>query len=361
MNPRSPIISQAPRLHRPALLLLLAALAAAATGCGRRAATPADAEARAVPVQVRPAAMGTIERSVTVPGRVVGNQEALLTAKAPGRVSRVAVSLGDFVRKGDVLVSLETEDMARQVEQARAAYDTARANIERMRLLFEEGAISRQQWEQADLQETQAAVALDLARSALSNATIAAPFDGYVTSLMIETGEMASPGVPLLTVIDTSRLFLEGGVADTHAALIAKGQDVRVETEALPGRSFAGKVEAVSPAADSQRRTFPVRIALPEPPPGLRAGMFARAVAALERREGAVLVPLDAVLGQGADRHLYVVDGGVAHHRKVEVGLDDGVNVEVRSGLREGESVVVAGQQYLRDGAPVRAMGGAGK
>lgn len=342
------------------LILLLGAVgavAAMATGWGKAGTKPADGQVQAIPVKVTPAVTGAIEKTISIPGRIIPNQEAMLSAKAPGRVSQVAVSIGDHVRKGQALVRLETADTAAQLEQAQVAFDNARANYDRMRVLFDEGAISRQQWEQTELQKTQAAVALDLARSAMANASIVAPFDGYVTSLAIEAGELASPGVPLLTVMDTSRLFLEGSVADIHAALVTKGQDVRVETEALPGQTLTGTVAAVSPGADAQRRTFPVRIALPEPPPGLKAGMFARAIVPLERHEGVSIVPLDAVLGQGEKQYLYVVEGGVAHQRKVAAGLSDGVNVEVKTGLEEGERVVVSGQQYLRDGAPVRVTG----
>lgn len=342
------------------LALLVGTLAAVAAGCGPRQAGQGQVgdPVRAIPVKVAPAARGTVEKTVAIAGRIAAQQEAVLTAKAPGRVSQVAVSLGDTVRRGQVLVRLETADPAARLEQAQAAFDAARANNERMRSLFDEGAVSRQQWEQAELQQTQAAVALDLARSALADTTIVAPFDGAVTSLAVEAGETASPGVPLLTVVDPSRLYLEGSVSDTHAPLIARDREVRVEIEALPGRTFSGRIESIAAAADSQRRTFPVRIALPDPPPGLRAGMFARAILPLERSEGALLVPVEAVLGQDGERHLYVVEGKVARRRKVETGLSDGVMVEVRSGLREGERVVVAGQQYLKDGAPVETADG---
>lgn len=343
------------------LALLLVLIAAVAAGCGQGRSEAAGAEAQAIPVQVRPAAKAAIEEAISLPGRIVANQEAVLTAKVPGRVSRVAVSLGEAVRRGQVLVGLEAADLAAQADQARVAFDNAQANYERMKLLYDEGAISRQQWEQAALQKAQAATALDLARSALANAAIVAPFDGYVTSLAAKVGETASPGLPLVTVMDTSRLYLEGGVADTHAARVRPGQAVRVEVEALPGVRFEGRVEAVSPAADAQRRTFPVRIALPEPPPGLRAGMFARAVLALDRREAAVTVPVDAVLGQGAERRVYVVEGGVARERVIQTGLTDGVDVEVTRGLAAGEQVVVVGQQYLKDGARVRVAGTAGE
>lgn len=342
----------------PLLIVLVAALAA---GCGKGATEPAGGDAQAIPVQVRPAAKGPIEQAVSLPGRIVANREAVLTAKAPGRVSRVAVGLGEAVRRGQVLVSLEAADLAAQAEQARVAYDNAQANYDRMKLLYDEGAVSRQQWEQAVLQRTQAATALDLARSALENAAVVAPFDGYVTSLPAKVGETASPGLPLVTVVDISRLYLESGVADTHAARVRPGQEVRVEAEALPGVAFTGRVEAVSPAADSQHRTFPVRVALPDPPPGLKAGMFARAVLALDRREAAVTVPVEAVVGEGARRRVYVVEGGVAREREVETGLTDGVAVEILRGVSAGEPVVVVGQQYLKDGARVRVAGTGGE
>lgn len=325
-----------------------------AGGCGRRSAATAPAPEQAVPVAVVTAARGPIEEAVTIPGRVVARAEATLSAKIPGRVSAVLVSLGDRVRRGQVLVRLDGADLAAQVEQARAAWEAARNSRERMRLLYAEGAISRQQWEQAELQATQAAAALDAARAALANASITAPMDGWVTSVSAEVGQIAGPGVPLVTVADTSRLEMEASLTDTQAARIAPGQEVRVEAEAVPGVSVRGSVEAVAPAGDPQRRSFPVRMALLDPPPGLKAGMFARAVVTLERRDDALLIPVAAALGQGAKRYVFVVEDGKARLRTIVPGISDGVNLEVKSGLRAGERVVVSGQHYLRDGAPVR-------
>ncbi len=162
------------RLGRAAILAAVL-LSVLVSGCGQRGGkTAAVAMDQAIPVAVTTASVGAIENTLTIPGRIVARQEAVLSAKVPGRVSAVLVSLGDRVRRGQALVRLESGDQAAQVAQARAAWESARANRERMRLLYEEGAISRQQWEQAELQLTQASVALDMARSALASATITA-------------------------------------------------------------------------------------------------------------------------------------------------------------------------------------------
>lgn len=352
------------------LIAMAAAILLLAAGCTRQQAARSAAgkpggapQTQRIPVRTEAVRKETIENIITVTGRVTASQEVAVVSKIQGRVASVTADTGAVVKKGQTLVTLESQDMTSQLQQAEAAYQTAQNNYDRMKLLFEEGAVSQQQWEQARLQLTQAEVALKLARSQLSNSVITAPISGIVTARRVDPGEVASPGQPHLTVMDTSKLYLEGSLTENQAAAVKAGQTVTVKVDAFPDRTFRGVVESIGPAGDALQRTFPVKILMTDDEPSLKPGMFGSARIPVERREGVVTVPVDAVVKHNGQDVVFITQNGIARMRKVQLGLSDGMHVEILKGLQEGEEVVVSGQHYLQDGTPVatgeRSIGGA--
>lgn len=340
------------------LLSVLAAAMLLAGGCGKGRGGPPGAgpvaAPAATPVEVHQAATGTVERVVTLAAAIVPRAQVSVVSKAPGRVAQVLADIGSSVRAGQVLVRLEAVEAGAQLRQAQAAYDTAQASWERMKTLYDEGAIPQQQWEQAELQRVQAQVALDLARAQADNAAITSPVDGQVSARQVEPGEMASPGVPLLTIVDTSRLYVEGTLTEAEVGSASLRQTVKVTVDALPGRTFEGKVASLSPAGDPRARSFPVKVELSDPSGTLKPGMFAKVALSTEREAGVVTIPLGALLEQNGQQQVFVLDGAKVRARTVKTGLSDGRIAAVREGLKAGEKVVIAGQHYLHDGAAVQ-------
>ncbi len=263
---------------------------------------------------------------------------------------------------------------AQQVDAARAAAEAARAQheaaqaqwraareqlraaeaaLELAQTQFQQVAIRQRDVEQAEAAARQAEAALRLARLQLQHTAVRAPLSGIVVERRVDPGEYAAPGVPLLVVADVSTVRVGLAVSETQIRTLRVGQAVRVTVDALPGRSFTGRVEGWSPAADPRTRSFLVKVRLHNPGGSLRPGMFARGRIAVLARTDVPAVPEEAVVREGTRAYVFVVVKGVARRRPVVVGLSADGWVEV-AGVPPGTPVVVSGQALLRDGDPVR-------
>ncbi len=336
---------------RAALLLLLAV--AVAGGCGRRGAAQEEGNRDRnlrLPVETVAAVAGSVSVSLDFTGRIVPASEVRVAAKSGGRVEAVLVDVGDRVAPGQLLVRLESETAAARLREADAALAVASANARRLAELYREGALARQAVEQAELEEERARVARDLAREAMEATRVVAPVDGEVAARLVSQGDTVPPGAPVITLVDPTRLHVEGFLSESQVARVAVGGQAQV---LVAGQTVAGRVERVAPAPDPQTRAYAVKVTL-EGGKGLRPGMTARVRIALQAERG-VVIPRAALVEADGGVGVYVVEGGVARWRAVVPGLDDGRRVAVLRGLAAGESVVVTGQAYVRDGSPVEA------
>lgn len=345
----------------PLAILLLPALAA----CSPARGVPASASGPpAVPVQVAAAVRGEVVRASTFTGTITPAMQVQISAQVPGKVTAVHVQLGDTVKAGQVLVELDAREAQAQLlraegglAQARAALEEAVRTRDRMETLFQAGAVSQQQIDQArsGVQQAEAALrqaeaAVALARTAVENSTVRAPAAGVIAERRVEPGAWAAPGVPLLTLADISRVYVDIQVPEADVARVQPGQTVTVRIPAL-GKTVTGKIEVLSPVTSAGQKSYPARVVLDNPKGELRGGMFAEVEAATQRQSG-VAVPVDAVLERAGSKVVYVVEGGRARERRVRTGLRDAERVLVE-GLEAGAQVVVAGQNLLSDGTPV--------
>lgn len=339
------------------------------SGAERKAAN-GSATALSVPVRATAARVGDLVVYEEVAGTIRPAQEVVISPRVPGRVSRVLVRVGERVAQGQVLVELEAQDLEAQVRQAQAALASARAqaaqaaeNRRRMEELYRAGVISPQQLEAARAQDEvaqngvqTATSALELVQRQLENTRLTAPLSGVVTALNVDPGELVGMGVPLVTVARLDEVLVEGGVGERTAVRLRPGQEVEVILD-LPVREvWRGTIFSVSPAADPMTRLFTVKVSLANPGLRLKAGSFARLRLITEERKGAVLIPLEAVVRRGEETYVFVVEGAVARLRPVRLGVEDGRQCEVLTGLAGGEEVVTAGQDGLRDGSPVAVV-----
>ena len=319
-----------------------------------------------------------LDLAFRVPGRVA----TVGQVSVPGAAPR-ALQEGDFVKAGDVLATLNLDDLRRQrsaasagaassqaqVRTARTSLAQTEREVTRARQLFGNGDLA-----QADLDRAEAAFAsagsslasveaqhqsrMDqaaLSHSALTDATLRSPIDGVISRKAIDPGELVPPNVPVFSVVDVTELRVVFGVPDTRVNLVKLGDTVSVVVEALPGRTFQGKVSKVAPTADPALRTYAVELRLPGSD-DLRPGMTATALLGAEGHADAVVVPLSAVVrhpnGPG-----YVVfaprEDSTVEMVPIEVADLLENDVVVSSGLDATRRVVVSGAQFLREGERV--------
>ena len=369
----------------------VAAALSALTGCSApRAAAPADAADR-IPVTVARVATTDVVSAIHSGGVVQARTTATIASRILAPVRQVRVSPGDRVREGQTLIVLDSADLvaasraarsaalaaeqgskaaAAELEAAEAGLALARATHDRIAHLQAKRSATAQELDDviaalrraearvdgASARALQAASALESARSASDQAsttesftTIAAPFEGMVTAKMVETGNMASPGMPLLRLEDTRGFRLEVRVDESRVGQIRNGDSVPVFLGTAT-TSFTGTVVEVSRAVDADAHAFLVKIALPDAP-GLRSGEFGKARFGGPPRR-ALTIPPSAIVRNGQLTSVFVVDKGVARVRFVNLRES-----EVLAGLTESEVVILSPPAGVTDGRRVGVGG----
>ncbi len=201
----------------------------------------------------------------------------------------------------------------------------------------------------------QARASLQYAEAQLQNTSIYAPEAGYVVQRNARTGEYASPGVPILNLVDNRMVKIRCALSEERRHLIAVGQDVSITLDGVPGQSFTGQVYQVGAAASPSARVFDMEVHLSNPNQVIKSGMYARVSAVTQRQSSVVVIPYDAVLKQDDTNVVFIVEGSAAHQRAIQVGLRQANRIAVLKGLQPGDAVVVQGQSDLKDGAKVSA------
>lgn len=287
------------------------------------------------------------------PGTVVAKTKAVLSAQLPARVIEVSVRQGDSVKKGATLVRLDAEEPQARLKQAEAAWlgATARrkqteANDQRMKTLMAEEVITQQQFEAAEAayqtaqaDEEAARRQYQAAKVILDFTMVTAPFDGRVTRREIDPGEFATAGRPLLALDATDLFRLETALPPSEEGRLRLGQVWPVEIPGLP--PLQGTVDEIVPAADPETRTVLVKVLLPRGA-AVRSGMFGHLLLSSTAEKG-VFVPKGAVREIGQLETVRVLEAGRVITRHIQTGRTVGEEIEVLSGLRPNEQVVVEG------------------
>lgn len=397
-------------------LAVILAVALLLAGCGRQQAVVGDPDP--VAVRLETAFTGTISEALSISGDVTAGSEVQVVPRIAGRVARVPVKMGQEVKKGDLLVELEAQELAIGVRQAEAAlemaranyrnassggmlsqlkagkqqaeahYNNARATLERMESLYTQGGISLQQLEGTRLQHQvaesqynlakeqlelfergegqvqvlaaqvrQAEAGLEMARLNYNNALITAPADGVVAVVSAEPGNMASPGMPVAVVVSVAEVIVSARLTEQTVGHVSPGMPVRVEIASL-GREFSGEVREVAPSPLTGAKSYPVKIRVFDAD-GVIPGMFVRVIIDVATSNNAVLVPRRAVLETDGTYYLFTVSDNRAVKRVVTVGLRNDLSAEILDGITAGEKVVSTGHHYLREGTPVLVEEGA--
>lgn len=269
--------------------------------------------------------------------------------------------IADLVRQG-AAAQQSLDDAVAQVQSAQASLDAAEAQVAQADAQV---AAARQQEASAAMQvqtqQAQAAsqmAALQNARLAVANATIAAPFDGVVVSRSLDPGAYVTPGTstPILTIADLDQTDVLVNVTEVQIAAIRRGASVQVTADAYPDRTFRGKVNRIAGGADPITRTVQVEIDIANPGHLLRPGMYATAQLSAGADTDVLVVPLGAMVAVGDQHFVWVVNDSVVTQKPVTVGRATGEVVEVTAGLSEADQIVARGADLVRDGQRVRAI-----
>jgi RND family efflux transporter MFP subunit len=287
-----------------------------------------------------------------VPGKVVATFYATLASKVSGLVESISVNEGDRVGTGSTLIVLDNRDLRAQLQQAQAELDNARDRYQRMQQLFSESLAARQDLENAERSYKVADASRNAIEANLTYTVIKAPFDGVITDKLVEVGELATPGRPLLRMEDDRYMRLEVTVSAADVGALRLGQTVTVRLDAFGAEALPARMAEILPAADPSTHSVTVKADLPRRA-GVKSGLFGTMSFPVGSRK-ALTVPLSAVLQRADLALVYVVnDAGIIQSRFVRLGRIDQDRAEVLSGLDPGETLVAKAREGL-DGAQLR-------
>jgi len=349
-------------------------------------------------------------KKIPLVGQTVADAQIDIAAKYAGRVTQVAVVLGDKVTAGQVLVIQDTGDVELAMAQNRAAlrqaeadatqtqasyqadyqkaeadYQRTLANYERYKSLYEMGAIAREQLDTvqqtminaksafdalvnqvssgaapAAIEGKQAAVdkassAIDALAKQRDDLILTAPREGMIVYRQVEVGAYVTPGQKLLSLVDNSQLYVECQIPEQDAALLRPGLIVPVDVEAL-GKKYTAQIVFVSTAKDTGTQSYKVRLILTNPDALLKSGLFVRTAVDVLLRPQTLLVPDGAVQNKYGKYTVFVIDEqNRVTERPVELGLRTDAEVEIVGGLQDGDKVAASNLAKLRTGAVVTA------
>jgi membrane fusion protein (multidrug efflux system) len=316
-----------------------------------------------MPVDVDTARVRPIVDAVRATGRIEAVQAVELRPDEQGRVTALLFREGQYVARGTPLVRIDDAMLRAQAERAAADRDLAQQQLLRVRKLREQNAAPPADLERAEAAARSANAALSLLQLQIARSVVRAPFSGAVGQRFVSVGDYVTTSSRLLTLqtVDPQRAVIE--VPERHAANLRAGQTVEFTVAAQPQRKFAARVDFIDPVVESTNRTITVKGLAANQDRVLRPGMFIEARLATSVRQEAVVIPEDAIQPLRTANIAWVVDQGKASRRVVQLGVRSQGYVEVLSGVRAGELVVVGGLERMNEGMPLAGkprMGQAG-
>jgi membrane fusion protein (multidrug efflux system) len=340
------------------------------TGCGgdNDSENPSEMEdAAGIPVEVITVRAEDIINTVDATGAVDALYDADVSAETSGRVAAIIHDVGSRVKRGDAVIQLDSATQSLNLQQseaqltiAEAAVAKAEKDLGRMEDLYAKNNISEDDIEQANLRAVQARgehelaeAAYGLAKKALDDTGVRAPFEGEVTATYINAGEMVAPGQIVYTIVNAGTVKIEVDVSAADVGEIRNELTVEVYVTALPDVLFYGEVSTVAVKANETTRTYPVEILVENLDRRLRPGMLADVKIQTSRLEDALSVPLDAILQRNGSSVVFVEQDGTATEKRIEITAVHGASAVVSSGLNAGDRLIVVGQHNLDDGRKV--------
>jgi membrane fusion protein (multidrug efflux system) len=257
-------------------------------------------------------------------------------------------------------LELDSTEYHAQVLQIKATVELNQMNFERAKQLHKEGLISQQAYDEIEAKLKESHASLALAQARLDKAIIRAPFAGRLGLRQVSLGDYVQPGQAIVNLEDLSSLKVDFSIPETYWVRVKTGQQVDVQVDAFPDKTFSGRIYAIDPRIEESTRTILIRARIPNPDSQLRPGMFARVNIVLGERPNAILIPEQAVVPMGQDKFVFRVVDGKAALTKIKIGQRRVGEVEILEGLTPQDTVVTAGQMKIRDGVPIMILDPAG-
>lgn len=347
------------------------ALCVCVSGCSS-ADTSVQETAKKTPVEVMAAEKGEVSKEYTYSGVLAAAEEANLVSMVQGKIKKVNFDIGDEVKAGDILFTVDNDTYVNNLNSANASLKAAELglknaekNYENNKILFEAGAVSQSSFDQIELAYEQAKINVESANAQIASlqdtieeSIVKSPINGVVTACNVKEGELfsASAGYAF-SVMNMNRMTVKVGVSGAIINKIHKDDVVSLKISTVSNDYIEGVVKTVNPAANYSG-TYDVEIEIDNETGEIKSGMFAEVVFVDEKTEDAFVVPKDSVFTENGESYVFVENNGIAEKRIVETSVDDGENIAVIDGIKDGDLIIVKGHTYVEDGAEVNVVNG---
>ena len=330
--------------------MFIAGAVVMAAGCGSKGAQQAAVEVvdTTPVVAVAKVSVREVPQDATYTSTVQAYVKNNITPQTGGRISVIKADIGDFVTEGQILAEIDKA----QLQQAQLQLANQEVELGRLRSLYEAGGLSK-----SDLDAIELAYKVSKTQyeNLLENSVLLSPINGVVTARNYDVGDMYAMSAPVFTVEQIVPVKLLVGISETDYSKVKKGDSVEVTADAIPGKTFYGKINRIYPTVDPTTRTFTAEVKIDNNYKTLRPGMFVRATVNFGTNNNVVIPDVAVVKQQGSgERFVYVLnEDNTVSYTKVTLGRRMGAEYEVLEGIADGAKVVIGGQIRLKDGVKV--------
>ena len=342
--------------------MLLSASSLSLLGCNDGSETGKNIPAvQTINVKVAAVELGSIPLKSVAPGSVVSDQKAQISSRLVGYINNFDLKIGQNVKRGDLLFSIDSADIESGIAQAESGYQQAKAALldakldyKRFKKLYEDESVSKQNFDKMNLkykiakeQMIAAKTGLDQAKSQLKYANVTAPFDGVVVKKMATAGDLSAPGKPILSLENKKTLSIQTQVSHELYAALRLGDTASVVLDGIE-KPLLGTIYTMVAAADPKSRTHTVKLSLHEAS-SVNSGTFAR-VAFTRGERQTLMVPRSAVINRSGIEGVFIAEKETAYFNMVRLGEVVGDMIEIKSGVNLEDSIVVSNNESLLNG-----------
>lgn len=310
----------------------------------------------AVPVSVHTVGKQLLKGEATLVGTIGANNDVAIVSETQGKVVSVLAEVGQVLNQGDVIIEIDDELKKAGYIAAETNFEKAKKDLERFESLFRQNSVTDQQLEGARLNLRSAEAGYLVAKRQYNDTRIKTPIAGTLTARPVDVGTYVAPGMVVSNVVDISSLRVKANVPEADAFALKIGQKLKVETDVYPGIAYEGRISSIGSKAD-EAHTYPVEIRMENPKNNpLRAGMFGRITYIVDQERETVAIPREALIGSVKNPRVFVVEGKTARLREIVIRGEVGNSLIVGGGLAAGETIVVNGQNNLKDSTEVAVL-----
>jgi len=336
-------------------LLVILTLAVGITACGKKQEKK-ETEKKLSLVKVKDIKGEEFSEVFKVVGIVKPYASAKLSSEEGGIISYLTKDKGSSVRKGETIAVLKKDFDKATYDQALSQYELARDNFERAEKLYRENATTEQVYTSAKLQFNIAEKTVEMYRTRLTKGYIISPIGGIVDAKYMNLGEMTSPGMPIVSIVDVSKVKIEAGIPERYVTQLSKGRTVDITFDVLPDEEFTGKITFISPTLNPQSRTFDIEIVIDNKSRKLKPEMSANVFISNLELDDAIVLERDALVDNGDEQFVFILENDIAKKRIIKLGASADNKVLVTDGLNIGDKIIYYGFRALVDGDKVKVV-----